>query len=241
VVLRLPKNDNEVSIFKASWTELSCKEHSINESDNRKQISVHNLEETPTADMQEVNLCFLRQQHPPFLCLSDFISPETDQIGLFAVSVDANFEQLYAETDSYRHLLAQTLADRLAEATAEMAHEQVRRSYWGYATDEHLSVPELHKEHFQGIRPAVGYPSLPDQSINFDLDRLLHFSTIGISLTEHGAMQPHASVSGLMLAHPKASYFSVGPIGEDQLADYAQRRGVTSDELRPYLSGNIRQ
>jgi hypothetical protein len=90
-------------------------------------------------------------------------------------------------------------------------------------------------ERFQGIRPAVGYPSLPDQGVNFLLQEGLHFEDIGISLTEHGMMCPHASVSGLMLAHPAAQYFSVGKIGEDQLADYAARRGKPVEEIRKYL------
>lgn len=186
-----------------------------------------------------MRLSFLRQQQPPYLCLADFISPVTDKVGLFVASVDAGFERLPDNGDDYQHLLAQTLADRLAEATVEKAHEHVRRHDWGYAIMEHLSMPELFAEKFQGIRPAVGYPSLPDQSLNFDLDRILDFAAIGVSLTESGAMQPHASVSGLMLAHPKATYFSVGPIGEDQLADYARRRGRPADWLRPFLAGNL--
>ena len=184
-------------------------------------------------------LSFLRQQQPPYLCLSDFISPDADRIGLFAASVDEGFEQLFAGEDDYRHLLAQTLADRLVEATVEMAHEHVRKFDWGYAILERLSIPDLFAGRYQGIRPAVGYPSLPDQSLNFDLDRLLDFSAIGIRLTESGAMQPHASVSGLMFAHPKAQYFSVGRIGEDQLTDYARRRGRPVNELRQFLAGNI--
>ena len=196
------------------------------------------------ADSDEVvigdtRLSFLRQQHPPYLCLADFISPDSDRIGLFAASVDADFEHLYEGEDDYRHLMAQTLADRLAEATVEMAHEHVRKYDWGYAILERLSIPDLFAEKFQGIRPAVGYPSLPDQSLNFDLDCLLDFSSIGIQLTESGAMRPHASVSGLMFAHPKAQYFSIGRIGEDQLADYARRRVRPVEDLRHFLAGNL--
>lgn len=185
-------------------------------------------------------LAFLRQQQSPFLCLADFISPKTDKIGLFAASVDEAFEHLFDDDDSYRHMMAQTLADRLAEATLELAHEHVRKHDWGYSILEHLTIPQLLTGQYQGIRPAVGYPSLPDQSLNFDLDRLLHFGTIGIRLTESGAMQPHASVSGLMLAHPQARYFEVGKIGDDQLADYARRRHRTPDELRPFLAANLK-
>ena len=136
-------------------------------------------------------------------------------------------------------MLSQTLADRLAEATAEKLHEEVRRTYWGYAPDEHLSIEALHREAFQGIRPAVGYPSLPDTSINFLIDRLIGMTDIGIRLTEHGAMRPHASVSGLMLSHPAARYFDLGPIGIDQLSDYARRRGIPLPLMRKFISSNI--
>jgi cobalamin-dependent methionine synthase I len=136
-------------------------------------------------------------------------------------------------------MMAQLLADRLAEATAERMHQEVRTRYWGYAPDEQLSSDELHMEHFQGIRPAVGYPSLPDASLNFLLDRLLDMSQIGIRLTESGAMRPHASVSGLMMAHPQARYFSIGKIGDDQLADYARRRGIPLQLARKFLAANL--
>ena len=135
--------------------------------------------------------------------------------------------------------MAQLLADRLAEAAAERMHEEVRKHYWGYAPDENLTIHEMQLEHFQGIRPAVGYPSLPDASMNFLLDDLLDMKQIGISLTESGAMRPHASVSGLMISHPKAHYFSIGKIGEDQLADYARRRQMSVDNIRKFLSANI--
>ena len=103
-------------------------------------------------------------------------------------------------------------------------HLEVRKTYWGYAPDENLSISELLREDFQGIRPAVGYPSMPDTSMNFLIDSLIDMKQIGIRLTESGAMKPHASVSGLMFAHPKAHYFDLGKIGEDQLRDYAPRR-----------------
>ena len=103
----------------------------------------------------------------------------------------------------------------------------------------HLSIPELLKEKFQGIRPAVGYPSLPDQSVNFLLNELLHMEQIGITLTENGAMRPHATVCGLMLAHPAARYFAVGKIGNDQLEDYARRRRMPINEVRKFLAANL--
>ena len=136
-------------------------------------------------------------------------------------------------------MLIQTLADRLAEATAEKLHEQVRKMHWGYAPDENLNMKQLHNEEFQGIRPAVGYPSLPDQSVNFILDELLDMKQIGIRLTENGMMTPHASVSGLLMAHPACRYFSVGRIDEEQLKDYASRRGMPMDEMRKFLAANL--
>jgi cobalamin-dependent methionine synthase I len=141
--------------------------------------------------------------------------------------------------DAYKHLLVQTLSDRLAEAATEKMHEYVRRKAWGYAPDEHLRIPELLIERFQGIRPAVGYPSLPDQSVNFLIDKLLGMNEIGISLTENGAMRPHASVCGLMFAHTAAEYFAVGKIGEDQLNDYSHRRGLDKEVMRKFLAANL--
>lgn len=189
----------------------------------------------------------LRQQTPhpdgsPFLCLSDFVRPLSagtpDTVGLFASSIGEEAEEYYKE-DPYKHLLVQTLTDRLAEAATEKMHQYVRKEAWGYAPDESLSIPDLLVEKYQGIRPAVGYPSLPDQSVNFLLDALLHMKQIGITLTENGAMHPHASVCGLMLAHPASRYFAVGKIGEDQLEDYARRRGMPVSDMRKFLAANL--
>ena len=189
----------------------------------------------------------LRQQtrvnnSDPFLCLSDFVRPADsgikDTVGCFATTIDPEMEKEF-EDDDYKHMLCKTLAERLAEAAAEKIHETIRKSVWGYAPDENLSVKELLNEKYCGIRPAVGYPSLPDISVNFLLDELLDMKRIGIILTENGMMYPHASVSGLMFAHPKSRYFSIGKIDETQLADYAGRRGKTVDEMRKYLRANI--
>jgi cobalamin-dependent methionine synthase I len=136
-------------------------------------------------------------------------------------------------------MMMQLLADRLAEATAELLHEQVRKTFWGYAPDEQLTMDDLLQERFQGIRPAVGYPSLPDTSVNFLIDSLIDMRQIGIRLTSNGAMKPHASVSGLMLAHPSARYFAVGKIDEEQLSDYARRRGVPVELMRKFLGSNL--
>ena len=203
--------------------------------------------------LEGIRFPFLRQQtirggenifcgREIYLCLSDFVRPLSggipDQVGAFACCVDTEMEKLLPD-DAYNHLLIQTLADRLAEACAEKLHEEVRKQIWGYAPDENLSIRQLHDEEFQGIRPAVGYPSLPDQSVNFLLDELLDMKRIGIRLTENGMMQPHASVSGLMFAHPASRYFSVGTIDGQQLEDYARRRGMPVESMRKFLAGNI--
>lgn len=197
-----------------------------------------------------VRIPFLRQQHVGksgyTMCLSDFISP-TKNTNKEAIADIANTIGIFATTvilpssdrPSEFNLQLSTLSDRLAEATAEKMHEEVRKRYWGYAKDEQLSIQELHTEKFQGIRPAVGYPSLPDQSVNFLIDKLLCLADIGISLSENGAMSPHSSVSGLMLAHPKAYYFSIGEIDEDQLTDYAHRRGINVEQIRKFLIKNL--
>ena len=198
-----------------------------------------------------VRIPCLRQQqgNQHCLCLADFVSPQnispssslphsSSQIGLFATSVDIGMETDF-DADPYQKMMAQLLADRLAEAAAERMHEQVRKEFWGYAKDEHLTISEMLIEKFQGIRPAVGYPSLPDASLNFLIDDLLNMKQIGIRLTESGAMKPHASVSGLMFSHPQARYFNVGKIGEDQLQDYACRRGLPIEVCRKFLAGNL--
>lgn len=189
----------------------------------------------------------LRQQRPaapgqPTLCLADFVRPLSsgvaDRVGAFATTVEPSMEH-EGRDDVYQRMLTQVLADRLAEATAELMHLQVRRRYWGYAPDEQLSMGDIHAERYQGIRPAVGYPSLPDTSVNFLLSDLIGMKQIGIHLTEAGMMQPHASVSGFMFAHPQARYFDLGKIGEDQLRDYARRRGVPAELMRRFLGASL--
>ena len=189
--------------------------------------------------VQDMRIPCLRQQQQgsEYLCLADFVGKQ-DRIGIFATTVDHGLESDF-DADPYEKMMMQLLADRLAEATAERMHEAVRKEYWGYAADEQLTIPEMLSEQWQGIRPAVGYPSLPDTSLNFLLDRLIDLSQIGIRLTTSGAMRPHASVSGLMMAHPAARYFTVGKIGEDQLADYASRRGIPVELMRKFLGGNL--
>ncbi len=197
--------------------------------------------------LDEIVIPLLRQQRvkrvdDPYLCLSDFVRPiesgQSDMVGVFATTVDQALEQI-EEQDPYRQMLLQVLAERIAEATAERLHEYVRKELWGYVPDEQLTIRQLLREEYQGIRPAIGYPSLPDQSISFLLDELLNMNQIGIHLTENGAMTPKASVCGLMIAHPEARYFSVGKIGNDQLQDYAARRRFTLEDARKFLAANL--
>ncbi|MCX4383749.1 MAG: cobalamin-dependent protein, partial [Parabacteroides distasonis] len=196
-------------------------------------------------------LPLLRQQAKKeesiYKCLSDYVLPvsegRTDYVGAFVVTAGAGADELKdefeREGDTYNSMLLQTLTDRLAEATAEYLHEKVRKEYWGYAKDESLSIPDLYKVKYQGIRPAIGYPSLPDQLLNFTLDGLLDMSRIGVSLTENGAMYPTASVSGIYIAHPSSQYFMIGSIDEEQMRDYASRRNLTEEQARKLLSKNI--
>jgi len=188
----------------------------------------------------------LRQQHPATdgFCysLADFVAPENDYVGAFATTVQG--VEAYAETfekddDVYHSILAKTLSDRLAEAAAEWLHYKVRKEYWGYAAGENLSVKDMLKTKYSGIRPAVGYPSLPDQSIIFVLDPILKFNEIGIQLTENGAMFPNASVCGLYFAHPQSKYFMIGKIDENQFEDYARRCGKSPEVLCKWMAANL--
>ena len=191
-------------------------------------------------------LPMLRQQHPSTdgycYSLADFIAPKDDYLGFFATTikgVEAYAESFEKEDDVYRSILVKTLSDRLAEAAAEWVHTEVRRKYWGYAADENLTIKEMLKTQYSGIRPAVGYPSLPDQSIIFDLDPILNFGEVGIELTENGAMFPNASVCGLYFAHPQSKYFMIGKVDEEQFEDYAKRSRKDPKVLRKWMAANL--
>ena len=181
----------------------------------------------------------------PSRCLADFVAPAgtADYVGLFAVTAGIGAEkkeaQFLAAHDDYNAILFKALADRLAEAMAECMHHRVRTDLWGYAADEALSNEDLIKEKYQGIRPAPGYPACPDHSVKRAMFALLQADEIGMGLTESLAMTPAASVSGVYLAHPDSTYFNVGKIGEDQVADLAARSGVAVDELRRWLGPNL--
>ncbi|CEA14812.1 Methionine synthase [Fermentimonas caenicola] len=194
---------------------------------------------------------FLRQQKKSrkneYYCLSDFTAPlesgKKDYIGAFAVTAgfgaDDQLERYSVEGDEYNGLLMKSLLDRLAEAATEWLHAKVRREYWGYASDEDLTIDEMLAVRFQGIRPAVGYPSIPDQTTNFTLHDLLSTEEIGIKLTENGVMHPNASVSGLFFSHPQSKYFGIGEIDEAQMVDYANRKKKNPDEIRKFLMANL--
>jgi len=183
----------------------------------------------------------------PSRCLSDFVASKESRIGdyagLFAVTAGIGAEkkdqEFEAALDDYSGIMFKALADRLAEAFAECLHLRVRKDLWGYAADEQLSNEELIKEKYQGVRPAPGYPACPDHTAKIDLFKALDAADIGMHLTESLAMFPASSVSGFYLGYPEAVYFNVGEIGEDQLADMAERRGMDIEVLRRALAPNL--
>jgi 5-methyltetrahydrofolate--homocysteine methyltransferase len=188
---------------------------------------------------------FLRQQarngdSRPNRCLADFVAPDGDTVGAFAVSIHGADEVAARHAsahDDYRAIISKALADRLAEAFAEWLHERARREW--YAPGEQLSGQELIAERFRGIRPAFGYPACPDHSEKGKLFELLGAHDAGLELTETYAMLPAAAVSGIYLAHPSARYFSVGRIGPDQVTDYAARKGVSVVQVEQWLRPNL--
>ncbi len=183
----------------------------------------------------------------PLEALADFVAPlssgRKDHIGLFAVTAgigaDALARSFEAAHDDYSAILVKALADRLAEAFAEMLHQRARAD-WGYGKGEALSHEELLKEKYRGIRPAPGYPACPDHTEKRTLfDLVGGEETTGIRLTETFAMTPAASVSGFYFAHPEAHYFAVGRLGRDQVEDYARRKGLTVEETERWLAPNL--
>jgi 5-methyltetrahydrofolate--homocysteine methyltransferase len=202
----------------------------------------------------------------PSRCLADFVAPKNatnlgaarahstvttglnstqikDYAGLFAVTAgigaDKRAAAFEAAHDDYSAIMLKAIADRLAEAFAECLHHRVRTDLWGYAAQESLGTDELIAEKYRGIRPAPGYPACPDHSVKKDMFALLQCEEIGMGVTESLAMTPAASVSGFYLAHPDATYFNVGKIGDDQLEDMARRRGVAQSDLQRLLAPNL--
>ena len=183
-------------------------------------------------------------------CLSDFIAPKDsgkqDWLGAFAVTTGIGLnkivEEFEANDDDYNAIMAKALADRLAEAFAEKLHELTRKQYWGYATEENLSLENVLKEKYYGIRPAPGYPACPDHSEKEILFKLLNAEVnTGIQLTSNFAMDPPASVCGWYFSHPESKYFSVGKISEDQLTDYCDRKNMHSDQVRRFISPYLKE
>ncbi|MEO0906240.1 MAG: methionine synthase [Pseudomonadota bacterium] len=197
---------------------------------------------------ENVRLPFLRQQIKKSrdranMCLSDFIDPDGDWIGGFAVGIhgiEPHSERFQADKDDYSDILLKALADRFAEAFAEALHEHVRKDLWGYAPGEQLTNEALIKEQYRGIRPAPGYPACPDHSLKPTLFDLLDApENVGLTLTESYAMWPTAAVSGFYFGHPEAQYFGVAKIGRDQLEDYAARRDVPIETAERWLRPNL--
>ncbi len=210
------------------------------------------LYEDDTRETVKITLNHLRQQvdrpaDRPYRSLADFVAPKSsgvnDYMGAFAVSclgAEALAKQYEIDHDDYNAIMIKALADRFAEAFAELMHEKVRKTYWAYAPEENFSNEELIKESYQGIRPAPGYPACPEHSEKSSLWSLLDVeNAIGTQLTDSYAMMPAASVSGWYFAHPEARYFALGQIAKDQVEDYAARKNwdlATAEKwLRPAL------
>ncbi|MEJ7931494.1 methionine synthase [Ramlibacter sp. AN1015] len=222
--------------------------HSVNDDDialytdeTREQVAMTWWGLRQQAEKQAVD-----GQMRPSRALADFVAPRgaaPDYVGMFAVTagigVDRKEQYFLDDHDDYSAIMLKALADRLAEAFAEVLHERVRRDLWGYAPHEQLSVPELIAEKYQGIRPAPGYPACPDHSVKRDMFALLQPQEIGMDLTESLAMMPAASVCGFYLSHPESRYFNVGRIGTDQLEDQARRRGEERTQLERLLAPNL--
>jgi 5-methyltetrahydrofolate--homocysteine methyltransferase len=198
-------------------------------------------------------LHFLRNQEQkkegvPNLCFSDFIAPpesgSVDYIGLFAVTAGIGIEKWvkhYEEAlDDYSSFMLKILADRFAEAFAERLHERVRKEFWGYTPDENLSVAQMLKEEYQGVRPAPGYPGCPEHSEKRTIFDLLQAEiNAGINLTENYAMYPAASVSGYYFSHDFSRYFNLGKLLDDQVKDYADRKNIDIERAKRLLAPNL--
>lgn len=223
--------------------------NTINDDDIEVSVTLGAVE-VPTSNFQ---LLTLRQQSQKTvgasnIALADFIAPKDsgiqDYIGCFCVTtgfgVDEKATEFEKQLDDYNSILVKALGDRLAEAFAEYLHLKVRKEIWGYASDENLSNDDLIKEEYNGIRPAPGYPACPDHLEKPTIWKLLNVEQeIGVKLTESMAMWPAASVSGYYFANPESKYFGLGKIKEDQVIDYAKRRGISTEVATKWLAPNI--
>lgn len=180
-------------------------------------------------------------------CLADFVAPlesgKIDYCGGFAttggIGIEKWKDEFRKDNNDFKAIMLEALADRLSEAFAEWLHEKVRKEYWGYVPDEDLTQDDLLKVNYQGIRPAIGYPACPEHSEKENLFNLLKAQEVGITLTEHFAMYPNASVSGQFFVHPESKYFSLEKVGKDQVEDYARRKGETIEFIEKFLPANL--
>ncbi len=216
--------------------------------DDDIEVTVEN--QTPNTKHQFLTLRqqLKKREGVPNFALADFIAPKDtgiqDYIGCFCVTTGFGTEQLAKEFeenhDDYNSIMIKALADRLAEAFAEYLHKEVRTKHWNYASEDHLTNEDLIAESYKGIRPAPGYPACPDHLEKKTIwDILKVEETIGVKLTESLAMWPAASVSGYYFANPEAKYFGLGKITEDQLDDYAKRRGISKEDAAKWLNPNL--
>jgi 5-methyltetrahydrofolate--homocysteine methyltransferase len=182
------------------------------------------------------------------LALADYVAPKSsglnDYVGLFAVTsgigIEKIIEKYKEEHDDYNIIMIKSIADRLAEAFAELMHKKIRTELWGYAQDESISNNELIEEKYQGIRPAPGYPAQPDHTEKITIFNLLDVEkNCGIKLTENLSMYPASSVSGLYFANKESKYFSVGKISKDQAEDYAKRKNMSTNDVEKWLKPNL--
>ncbi len=188
-----------------------------------------------------------KKDNKPNLCLSDFVAPlesgKADYVGGFATTAGIGIEKwknmFLKDHNDYKAIMLEALADRLSEAFAELLHLRVRKEFWGYVPDENLSHEEILKVKYQGIRPALGYPACPEHSEKENLFKLLKAEQIGMSLTEHFAMYPNASVSGQYFAHPDSRYFSLEKVSRDQVEDYAKRKNKSVEFVEKFLPTNL--
>ncbi|GAC1352574.1 MAG: hypothetical protein NVSMB1_16790 [Polyangiales bacterium] len=226
------------------------------------QDGADGADRAPDRELQRFHM--LRQQQKktddkPYVSLADFVAPLAlrtsratrtsdtglavrDHVGAFAVTAGIGVEEMVAhyrsDHDDYSAIIVKALADRLAEAFAELLHQRVRRE-WGYGASESLTHEDLIAESYRGIRPAFGYPACPDHTEKRALFELLDAPLVGITLTEHFAMLPAASVSGLYFAHPEARYFAIGRIGRDQVEAYASRKNMSMKEAERWLGPSL--
>tara|TARA_B100000953_G_scaffold116206_1_gene95663 strand:- start:659 stop:4327 length:3669 start_codon:yes stop_codon:yes gene_type:complete len=211
-------------------------------------VEIYDLNEDAIAQVHCLRQQIKKEDYQ--FCLSDFIAPKDsgkqDWLGAFAVTTGIGLnkivEEFEANDDDYNAIMAKALADRLAEAFAEKLHELTRKQYWGYATEENLSLENVLKEKYYGIRPAPGYPACPDHSEKEILFKLLNAEVnTGIQLTSNFAMDPPASVCGWYFSHPESKYFSIGKISDDQLKDYCQRKQVDLEDMKRFISPFLKE